>query len=119
MQVDQSPFPVNKLYLENLIVLIQLEQADITKGKNVVIGDPRSLKDVESTPSCKVVVEKLPDGEDIITITIRGSTTGSHVGKTKGSASARDNRKREPTAADQKQAVRLPPSRLDHHSGSE
>jgi hypothetical protein len=83
----------------------------------VVIGDPRPLKDVKSTPSHKVVVEKLPDGEETITITIRGSTVSSHAGKTKGSASARNNGKRKPTTADQKQAVRPPLGRSDHHSG--
>jgi hypothetical protein len=60
MYIDWSPFPVNKLDLENPVVLIRSKQADTTKGNNVVIGDPRPLKDVESTPSHKVVVEKLP-----------------------------------------------------------
>jgi hypothetical protein len=83
MQIDQSPFPVNKLDLENPAVLFWPEQADTTKGKNVVIGDPRLLRDVKSTPSRKVVVEKLPDGEETITITVMGSTMGSHIGKTK------------------------------------
>jgi hypothetical protein len=41
MQIDRSPFLVNKLDLENLAVPIQPEQADTTKGKNVIIGDPR------------------------------------------------------------------------------
>jgi hypothetical protein len=78
MQTDRSPFPVNKLDLQNLVVLIRPKQADTTKGKNVVIGDPRLEEDAKSTPSCKVVMEKLPDGEEAITITIRGSTMGSH-----------------------------------------
>jgi hypothetical protein len=78
MQTDWSPFPVNKLDLQNLVVLIRPKQADTTKGKNVVIGDPRLEEDAKSTPSCKVVMEKLPDGEEAITITIRGSATGSH-----------------------------------------
>jgi hypothetical protein len=34
-------FPVNKLDMENPAVLIWLEQAETTKEKNVVIGDPR------------------------------------------------------------------------------
>jgi hypothetical protein len=62
MQIDQSLFPVNKLDLENPTVLIWLEQADTTKGKNVIIGDPRPVEDAKSTPSRKVVMEKLPDG---------------------------------------------------------
>jgi hypothetical protein len=47
----------------------------------MIIGDPRPKEDVKSTPSRKVVMEKLPHGEEIITITIRGSTTGSRERK--------------------------------------
>jgi hypothetical protein len=65
------------------------------KGKNVVIGDPRLEKNVESIPYRIVVVEKLPDGEETITITIRGSTMGSHEGKVEGSTSAHDDGKAE------------------------
>jgi hypothetical protein len=85
MKVDQSTFPVNKLDLVNLTILIRSEQADTTKGKNMVIGDPRPENDTGLTPSCKVVMEKLPNGKETITITIRGSTMGSHERKTKGS----------------------------------
>jgi hypothetical protein len=74
----------------------------------VVIGDPRPEEDAKSTPSRKVVMEKLPDGEETITITNRGSTTSSHERKAEGSAMARDDGKRKPTAAGQEQAVRLP-----------
>jgi hypothetical protein len=33
--------------MENLVVLIQPEQADIMKGKNVISGDPTPKKDAE------------------------------------------------------------------------
>jgi hypothetical protein len=102
MQIDHSLFPVNKLDLENPAILIWPEQADTTKGENVVVDDPRLEKDAESIPSRKVVVEKLPDGEETITITIRGSMMGSHVGKAEGSTSAHNDGKQKPTAADQK-----------------
>jgi hypothetical protein len=85
MQIDRSPFPVNKLDLENPIVSIRPEQADTTKGKSVIISDPRPKNDTGLTPSRKVVMEKLPDGEETITITIRGSTMGSHERKAEGS----------------------------------
>jgi hypothetical protein len=119
MQIHRSSFPVNNLDLENPAVLIQLEQVDMTKGKNVVIGDPRPEKDAKSTPSRKVVMEKLPDGEETFTITIGGSMMGSHARKAKGSTSACDDEKRMSTAADWRQAVRPPPSRLDHRGGHE
>jgi hypothetical protein len=108
IQIDRSPFPINKLDLENPDILIQPEQANTTKGKNVIIGHPRLEEDAKSTPSHKVVMEKLPDGEETITITISGSMTGNHETKAEGSTSARDNGKWKPTAADWEQAVRLP-----------
>jgi hypothetical protein len=119
MQVDQSPFPVNKLDLKNPPVLIWSEQADTTKGKNVVIDDPRPENDARPTPSCKVVMEKLPDGEETITIIIRGSTTGNHEREAEGSTSARDKAKQKPIAANQEQVVRPPPGRSDRHSRPE
>jgi hypothetical protein len=71
MQINQSPFSVNKLDLENSSVMIRLEQADTTKRKNVVIGDPGSENDAGLTPSRKIVMKKLPDGVETITVTIR------------------------------------------------
>jgi hypothetical protein len=67
MQVDRSPFLVNKLELENPAVLIRPKQDDTTKGKNVVIGDPRPENNVRP-----------------ITVTIRGSMTGKHERKVEG-----------------------------------
>jgi hypothetical protein len=101
MQIDRSPFLVNKLDLENLAIFIQPEQVDTTKGKNVVVDDPRSENDVGSAPSRKVVMEKLPDGEETITITIRGFTLGSHEREAEGSTSAHDEEKRKSITADQ------------------
>jgi hypothetical protein len=100
MQIDQSLFSINKLDLENPAVLIRPEQADTTKGKTVVIDNPRPEEDAKSTPSCKVVMEKLPDGEETITITIRGSTTSSHEMKAEGSTSAHDDGRWKLTTAD-------------------
>jgi hypothetical protein len=117
MQIDRSLFPVHKLDMENHVVLIRSEQADTTKGKNVVIGDPRPKNNVRLTPSCKVVMEKLPDGEETITITIKGSTMGSYEKKAEGSTLAHCDGKRKPTTTDQEQAVRSPPGRSNRHGG--
>jgi hypothetical protein len=111
IKIDWHLFLINKLHLEKPVVLIQPEQAETTKGKNVVIGGPRPKKDGESTPSRRVVMEKLPKGEETITTTIRGSKMDSHTGKAKGSTSAHNDRKRELTTVDQKPAVGPPPSR--------
>jgi hypothetical protein len=115
MQIDQSPFPVNTLDLENPAILIRLKQADMTKGKNVVVGDPRPKNDVRPTPSRKVVMEKLLDGEETITITIRGSVMGSNERNAEGSTSASDDGKRKLTTVDQEQVVKPPAGRSDRH----
>ena len=44
MQVDQNPFPVHKLELNNPKVLVRPSQAESMKGKNVVIGEERPEK---------------------------------------------------------------------------
>jgi len=43
-EVDQNPFPVHVLELNNPKVLVRPSQAESTKGKNVVIGDERPEK---------------------------------------------------------------------------
>jgi hypothetical protein len=40
--VDTQPFPINTIELANKRVLVRLEVADKGKGKNIVIGDPRT-----------------------------------------------------------------------------
>ena len=42
MQIDNSPFSVHTVELHNHKVLIRPNQAESTKGKNVVIGEPKS-----------------------------------------------------------------------------
>ena len=42
MQIDNNPFPVHTIELQNPKVLIRSSQAESTKGKNMVIGEPRS-----------------------------------------------------------------------------
>ena len=44
MQIDQNPFPVHMLELNNPKVLVRLSQAESTKGKNIAIGDERPEK---------------------------------------------------------------------------
>jgi hypothetical protein len=42
MQVDIQPFPINVIELASKKVLVQMEVVDKGKGKNIVIGDPRT-----------------------------------------------------------------------------
>jgi hypothetical protein len=55
----------------------------MTKGKNVVISDPRPEVDVKSTSSSKVVMEELPNGEEIIIITIKAPWQAATRGRPK------------------------------------
>jgi hypothetical protein len=42
MQVDTQPFPINKIELASKRVLVRPEVANKSKGKNIIIGDPRT-----------------------------------------------------------------------------
>lgn len=42
MQLDDNPFATNMVNFEGKKVLIQPSQAELAKGKNVVVGDRRS-----------------------------------------------------------------------------
>ena len=57
MQIDQTPFPVHMLELNNPKVLVRPSQAESTKGKNVVIGDERPEKKL---------TQKIPQGAKIL-----------------------------------------------------
>jgi hypothetical protein len=41
--VDNNPFLVNIIDLQDSKVLIQLDQAEVAKGKNVVISEKRTI----------------------------------------------------------------------------
>ena len=42
MQIDNNPLPVHTVELQNPKILIWRNRAESTKGKNVIIGEPRS-----------------------------------------------------------------------------
>jgi hypothetical protein len=42
MQVDTHPFPINTIEPTSKKVLVRPEVVDKGKGKNIVIGDPRT-----------------------------------------------------------------------------
>jgi hypothetical protein len=50
-------------------ILIRLEQADTTQGKNVFIGEPRVASNVKMNSRCKVVLEKDDEGKNKLKIT--------------------------------------------------
>jgi hypothetical protein len=59
--VDNNPFLVNIIDLQDSKVLIQLEQAEAAKGKNVVMSEKRTITADEKILSREVVVEKTAD----------------------------------------------------------
>ena len=63
MQVDKTPFPVQTLELNNPKVLLRPEQAEGAKGKNVVIGDPRSMNANDKILAREVVADKTSNGK--------------------------------------------------------
>ena len=80
MKVDKTPFPVHTnthtIDLSNAKVLIRPEQAEGAQGKNVVIGETR-LKNVnDKILAREVVLEKAPDGKELIKITVKAQVPG-------------------------------------------
>ena len=47
MQVDKAHFPIHIPEAGEPAVLIRLEQANTTQGKNVIIGEPRVAPNVK------------------------------------------------------------------------
>jgi hypothetical protein len=99
MQIDQSLFPINKLDLENHVILIRREQVDTTRGKNVVVGNPtKKWRRADA-------ISQGGNGETFWWWRSnynhhQGYTMGSNERKAEGSISAHDDRKWKPTATD-------------------
>jgi hypothetical protein len=77
MQVDKNYFLVNTIDLQNSKVLIQPEQAEVAKGKNVVIGKKQTITTDEKILYREVVVEKTTDGKESLKITMKAPTLGA------------------------------------------
>jgi hypothetical protein len=69
MQVNKVPFPMHAIEAGPPAILICLEQADTTQGKNVFIGEPRVALNVEMNLGRKVVLEKDDEGKNKLKIT--------------------------------------------------
>ena len=70
MQIDKAPFLAHMHTIEARApaILIHPEQVDTTKGKNIIIGEPRVAPN-EKNLGRKVVLEKGEDGQDKLIIT--------------------------------------------------
>jgi hypothetical protein len=73
MQVDNDLFPISAIDLQGAKVLVWPEQAELTKGENVIIDEERPKSCDDKIWSKEVVLEKDDDGKDILKITIKAS----------------------------------------------
>ena len=80
MKIDKTPLPVHTnthtIDLSNAKVLIRPEQAEGAKGKNVVIGETRPKNVDDKILAREVVLEKAPDGNELIKITVKAHVPG-------------------------------------------
>jgi hypothetical protein len=83
MQVDNNPFPVSAIDLQGAKVLVWPEQAELTKGKNVIIDEERPKSYEDKIWSREVVLEKDADGKDVLKITIKASGLRGQAGNSK------------------------------------
>ena len=74
--MDKTPFPVHTLELHNPNVLLRPEQAEEAQGKNVIIGDPRSMNANDKILAREVVAEKTPDGKPTLRIFVNAPKPG-------------------------------------------
>jgi hypothetical protein len=83
MQVDNDPFPISAIDLQGAKVLVRLEQAESTKGKNVIIDKERHKSYEDKIWSREVVLEKDADGKDVLKITLKASRLKGQAGNSK------------------------------------
>jgi hypothetical protein len=83
MQVDNNPFPVNAIDLQGAKLLVRPEQAESTKGKNVIIGEERHKGLDDKIWSRKVVLMKATDGKETLKITLKASKLGGQANSSK------------------------------------
>jgi hypothetical protein len=72
-------FMAETLEINNPAILIRLEQADSTIGKNVIIGKPRKFKKEKKVIDHEVMLEKSSDNRKSLKITIKSSGLGGQV----------------------------------------
>ena len=76
LQINEAPFSVHTIDLNNAKVLIRPEQAEGAKGKNVIIVESRPKNVDDTILAREVTLEKSPDGKESLKITIKASRPG-------------------------------------------
>jgi hypothetical protein len=83
MQVDNNPFPVNAIDLQGAKVVVRPEQAESTRGKNVIIGEERHKGLDDKIWSRKVTLTKTTDGKETLKVTLKASELGGQANNSK------------------------------------
>jgi hypothetical protein len=93
MKIDKTPFLVHTnthtIDLSNAKVLLRPEQAEGAEGKNVVFGESRPKNADDMILAREVVLEKAPDGKELIKISVKAKVPG---GQESSSAAAVQDR---------------------------
>ena len=93
MKIDKAPFQVHTIDLNNAKVLIRPDQAKGVKGKNVIIGDERSLLTVGNKILAREVIqEKAPDGKKNLRIILKPRAPRGQGGSSSEDRSADQSR---------------------------
>ena len=98
MKIDKALFPVHTIDLKNAKVLIQPDQAEGAKGKNVIIGDDRPLTVDNKILAREVIQEKTPDGKKNLRIILKPRMLGGQEDSSSGDRSAAQQRPVRPVA---------------------
>ena len=80
MKIDKTLIPVHTnthtIDLNNAKVVLRPEQTEGAKGKNMVIGEIRPKNVNDKILAREVVLEKAPDGKELIKITAKAQVPG-------------------------------------------
>jgi hypothetical protein len=88
MPVDNDLFPINTIDLQGAKVLVQPDQAELTKGKNVIIDEERPKSYKDKIWSREVVLEKAANGKNVLKIIVKASRLVGQAGNLKQARSS-------------------------------
>lgn len=77
--MDKFLFPVNMVNLQSAKVLVRPEQADSTKGNNVVIGEDKPMSTVYRIALQEGVLERDYDAKRSLEVAVKGSEVGDKL----------------------------------------
>jgi len=112
MKRDKALLLVHTIDLNNAMVLIRSDQAEGAKGKNVIIGDKRTLTVDNKILAREVVQEKAPDGKKNLRIILRPCAPRGKEGSSLGNRSAVQPRPVRPVLVACQTALAVSPGRL-------